>query len=337
MPDPLYITLTNEYRQRLIDREQSFQRDMARRWLAIERQLNNDFIELAELANQQYEQSGKFSREDLYQLNRYTALLAQLRQQLIRFNILSESQVNQLVIDAVLDGLSNPIELINAVAAANLFFDRLGIEAAENIAAVARTGQPLNTILSRNYPATVNAITDQLLTGVAAGYNPRKIANNIIKNGLSQGLNHILLVARDQANRAYREASRQQYQQSGLVTSYIRIAAKQPGRTSKQPGRTCLACLALDGTEYATDDFMAVHPQDRCAMIPVVRRYPKPTFPAGEVYFNSLDTNIQRQWMGEARYELWKAGQFQFKDMAKIHQNDTWGPSVQVRPVKELV
>ena len=330
MPDPLYITLTNEYRQRLIDREQSTVDDMARRWLAIERQLNDDFIELAELANQQYEQFGKFSREDLYQLNRYTTLLAQLRQQLARFNAFSESQINQLVIDAVLDGLSSPIELINAVASVDLAFDRLGIEATENIAALARAGQPLNTILARNYPVTVSAITDQLLTGVAAGYNPRKIANKIVKNGLSQGLNHILLVARDQANRAYREASRQQYEQSGLVTSYIRIAAKQPGRT-------CLACLALDGTEYATNDLMEVHPQDRCAMIPVVRRYPKPTFPAGEVYFTSLDVNTQRDWMGEARYELWKAGQFKFKDMAKIINNDVWGPSAQVKPIKELV
>ena len=335
MPDPLYVTLASEYRQQLIDRNEAVTQEMVQRWLSVEQALLDDMIAAAEAAAAVQEQTGSISRSRLYQLQRYQQLLAQTQTQLNQFNSLAESQIDQAVIDSILAGLEDPEGLLRAVASegggdgVRLVFNRLGIAAAENIAAVARARAPLAEILARNYPLTAEAITDRLIAGIAAGYNPRKVAQSMVRDGLSQGLNHILLVARDQSNRAYREASRQQYAASGLVTKYIRIAAKQPGRT-------CLACIALDGTEYDTSEFMAVHPQDRCAMIPVVRRFDPPKWTAGEAYFRSLPPDVQRDWMGSERYELWKDGRFEFRQMAKIVDNDTWGPSAQVRPVREL-
>jgi ADP-ribosyltransferase exoenzyme len=211
-----------------------------------------------------------------------------------------------------------------------IVFNRLGIEAAENIVAIARAGQPLNRILERSYPQAVEGITSRLVNLVAQGINPRTVARQVVAEGLSEGLNHILLVARDQGNRNYREGSRQQYQRSGVVNGYRRLAAKQPGRT-------CLACIALDGTVYPTDEFMPLHPQDRCVMVPIVEGFKPITWTAGETYFKSLPREVQADWLGPARWDLWKTGQFEFRQLATIQPNDTWGPGAQVTSVANLL
>lgn len=328
MAEPLVVRLAAEFRERLAERDSSLTGEMARRWLSVEAALQAEMLALAEQVADRQAAGLPIGQSQLFRLERYQSLLAQVQEQLTRFDAVS--QIDRAVVANVLAGLDESVGLIEASAGTvAIRFDRLGVEAAENITAIARAGKPLNQILERAYPLAAEAITDRLITGVASGINPREVARRMVRDGLSQGLSHILLVARDQANRSYREASRQQYMTSGVVTKYRRIAAKQPGRT-------CLACLALDGTEYDVGELMELHPQDRCAMIPIVRGIEPPQWAAGEAYFNSLPEGVQRDWMGPERHELWKAAQLKFRDMAKVEQNSTWGPSVRVRPVKGL-
>jgi SPP1 gp7 family putative phage head morphogenesis protein len=146
---------------------------------------------------------------------------------------------------------------------------------------------------------------------------------------IGMSLQHVLLVARDQQNRAYRTASLQQYRQSGVVTGYRRLAAKND--------RTCAACLALDGREYPTDELMPLHPQDRCTMVPTVRGLPPVPYETGETWFNRQSETVQRDILGPGRYEAWQAGRFAFADLASVRENDVWGASAQVTPLRELV
>jgi hypothetical protein len=205
----------------------------------------------------------------LYRLQRMQELLAQTQEQISRFTRLAGNQLETLQTEAARQGLNNAMDLMEQAAGGEdvrllLRLDRLNVEAAENIAALARGGRPLASLLERTYPAASAGMIEQLIRGVALGINPRETTRRILREGLAQGLNHVLLVTRDQQIRAYREASRQQYQNSRMVVRYRRLAAKQPGRT-------CLACLALDGTVYEKDELMPLHPQDRCVMIPIIR------------------------------------------------------------------
>jgi hypothetical protein len=272
----------------------------------------------------------------LAKLQRYVRLLAQVQQEIERFTGQTATPViDQLLADSAFAGLEDALTLINATITASggnaidFGFDRLGIEAVQNIVAVASAGKPLGDLLQAAYPLAAGGITDRLIYGTAAGWNPRKTARAIINEGLAQGLNHILLVARDQQVRNYREASRQQYLKSGVVQQYRRLAARQ--------SRSCLACLALDGTIQDVAELMALHPQDRCSIIPLVPGFdPIPT-ESGEAWFNRQPAEVQRRMMGPGRYNAWKAGKFKFNQLATIKPNATWGPSAQVTPLKDLL
>ena len=159
--------------------------------------------------------------------------------------------------------------------------------------------------------------------------NPRETARLMTQEGLANGFSHVELVARDQQNRAYRLASQQQYAQSNVVSGFRRIASKDD--------RTCLACLALDGKVYETNELIEVHPTDRCSLIPVIRGFPPIQFQTGKEWFEGLPPDEQRAIMGPGRHDAYEDGLFEFEDMATVSENDVWGPSAQVTPLTELV
>jgi hypothetical protein len=150
----------------------------------------------------------------------------------------------------------------------------------------------------------------------------------MMQEGLTDGLQHVLLVSRDQSLRAWRTASLQQYQASGVVTGYKRLAAKNQ--------RTCPACLALDGAVYPTNQMMPLHPQDRCAMVPIVRGLAAPAGLSGEVWFRQQPADVQANILGPGRYQLWERGAFQFQDLATISDAGVWGRSAQVTSLETL-
>jgi SPP1 gp7 family putative phage head morphogenesis protein len=335
MADPLVVQLANDFRQRLRNRDVVLTQEMGRRWLAVEERLWADMLALAESMAAEKEAGRSISRSKLFRFERYQQLLAQAQAELSRFNATAGREIERAALANVLDGLDDGLTLIDGAVrpygerGVSIVLDRLGIEAAENVAALARAGQPLNVILDRSYPAAVEGITDRLIDGIARGINPREVARRMRNDGLSQGLNHILLVARDQSNRAYRQATLEQYRRSGVVYGYRRISAKQ--------ARTCAACLALDGKFYELDEPFEEHPQGRCTAIPAVKGFEPVGFQSGEVWFNEQPAAVQRQILGNDRYEAWGDGLFEFSRLAKIVPNEVWGPSAQVRSLRELV
>lgn len=278
-------------------------------------------------------QAKQLKEWQLAKMERYVTLLAQVQKEIERFTgRTAEPVIDQLSKDSAFAGIANSLNLISAVSGNNEIvgtFDRLGVEAVQNIVAISRGNLPLAKILTSAYPLTATAITDRLIYGTAMGWNPRKTAKSMVADGLAQGLNHVLLVARDQQIRSYREASRSQYQKSNVVKRYKRMAALQ--------ARTCAACLALDGTIYDTSSLMPLHPQDRCSTIPIVEGFPEPTWKTGEEWFSEQPEAVQRQILGKGKYEAWSQGLFNFRDVVKITDNKTWGPGAQVKSLKELL
>lgn len=281
-------------------------------------------------------QAKQISDWQLAQLQRYVRLLAQVQQQIEAFTGQTATPViEQLRNDAALAGIENAIAMIDATISSagagviDLTFDRLNIEATQNIVAISGAGKPLGDLLQAAYPLAANGITNELVYGTAVGRNPRQTAQKIVNGGMAQALNHILLVARDQQNRAAREGTRQQYLKSGIVQQYRRRAAHQ--------ARTCLACLALDGKVYDVAELMELHPQDRCSMIPIVPGFESAQGETGEQWFNRQSEAVQREMMGPGRYEAWKRGEFEFSQLATVKDNATWGPSAQVTTLKDLL
>lgn len=239
---------------------------------------------------------------------------------------------NDIVYAAIRQGMSDSVNFLNLAAQAQAVtlgvFDRLDVASIESLAAIARARKPLNEILNRAYPVAVQAITDELITGLALGLNPRDITRRIIELGLTRSLNHILLVSRDQVNRAYRTATIAQYKKSGLVWGYYRVASKSR--------RTCPGCLALDGKFFELDVPFAEHPQGRCVAIPALKGGKPLQFETGRVWFAKQSEEIQTEIMGPGRLAAWQTGEFDFDDLATVKENEVWGPSVQPTPLRDL-
>jgi hypothetical protein len=136
----------------------------------------------------------------------------------------------------------------------------------------------------------------------------------------------MLTIARTEQLRAYREAARSQYQESGLVKSYKRIAALD----------ACMACIALDGETYDVEELLEVHPNDRCGMIPVVEGLPEIQYESAADRFAELPEDEQRERMGDGAYDLWNSGQISLNDFAVHSESDDWGPSIQTATLADL-
>jgi len=196
------------------------------------------------------------------------------------------------------------------------------------VVALARAGQPLAALLEAAYPLAAQGMTTQLLQGIALGRNPREISRRMMQEGLTDGLQHILLVNRDQSLRAWRTAGLQQYQASRVVTGYSRLCAKNQ--------RSCLACLALDGTIYPTSEMMPLHAQDRCTLLPILRGRTLPVTLSGEAWFRQQPADVQATMLGPGRYDLWERSAFKFQDLATITDAGVWGRSAQVTSLATL-
>lgn len=332
MPEPTAVTIALEFQEQLAKNNNDFNLIMARRWLAVEAELKKLLDPLAEEIAKMNEAGEFVTREKLRQLTRYQTLMAQLQVQIQSFSDDAIPDIESENLDAQGLSIENAKELIvdqaqNRAIASQL--NRLGVEPSQKIAALARAGQPLDEILMRAYPQAANMITDKLITANALGWNPRKTTEEILRNGgLDSALNHILLVARDQQIRNYREASRDTYRKSSVVYGYKRIAAKN--------SRTCMACLALDGTVWPTSKMMPLHPQDRCSMIPLVANRPVIDFPSGLSYFEKLPPGEQKKRLGATKYAMWKRGEFDLSQIVSFSESETWGTSTRITSIREL-
>ncbi len=79
---------------------------------------------------------------------------------------------------------------------------------------------------------------------------------------------------------------------------------------------------------------MDSHPQCRCFITPLIPGFTPPASASGETWLAKQDEQTQRNILG-GHYDLYKSGT-PLGDMVKIKQDKTWGPTVGVRPLKEM-
>lgn len=322
------VAIATQFRNELLAMNASAMDDLTTRWRRVEAALKAEMEALAFQMSQAKADGQTVSESQLYANDRYQALLMQLQRELAKYNADAAALIQAQQLSFASLGAEQATAWLRYSGAIQGSFTQLGSGAFENIAALARAGNPLADLLSAAYPATAQAITDELLKGIALGKNPRTTARNMVNDGLTTSLNHALLLTRDQSIRASRLATLQQYQTSGLVAAYKRIAARQR--------RTCLACLALDGMVYPTNVMMPLHPQCRCAIVPILRGREPLAIPTGKQWFLEQSADTQRAMLGAGRYALWQKGAFQFDDLATVHSGGVWGANAQVTTVEVL-
>ena len=142
MAEPLVIILAQQFRQLLLERDQAAVREMTLRWLEVEKALEGQILSLAETLTAEKEAGRSISQSKLYRLRRYQRLLAQTQAEMAKYNAKAEVLIDQAAVDSAITGLQDSLALLEATASStgpvDIVFDRLGVEAAQNIAAIAR-------------------------------------------------------------------------------------------------------------------------------------------------------------------------------------------------------
>jgi SPP1 gp7 family putative phage head morphogenesis protein len=106
---------------------------------------------------------------------------------------------------------------------------------------------------------------------------------------------------------------------------------------AKRDAATCIACIAMDGTEHKVEDLLREHPRGRCQMVPIPQGRRPRQRATGEDWLRRQRPDVQRAIMGPGKWEAWQAGTVRVSDMAVMHDDPLWGLTVREPSLRELV
>lgn len=316
-------------RKRLKRREREAVRDLVNAYIEVERRLMDEVNKLvAELADDPDPTIGK-----LFRARRTDALLRQVREEIRDYatNTVGPTVVKHRRLAAE-QGITDAEQLTlagmdDSPINTDAVFDRLPTETINTISGMTVDG-PLADLLATFGDEAAMKMRSTLITGVALGHNPYKIAREL-KRTMGISLTRANLIARTEVNRAHRETSRASYRQNNhIVTGWVWHSACDD--------RTCAVCWAMHGTEFDLDTPMVAHPACRCAMIPKTKTWkelgftsdiPETSFssPSGTDLFRQASPDTQRAVLGPRAYEAYRNGEVDLTDFVKPTTSPRFG------------
>lgn len=290
------------------------------------------------------------TRGKIVRMRRYQSLIRQTREELDRFSIIIGDDAQNQATDGATQGAQLAADLVQGSlegldpgvqASIMATFDQLPTEAVEAIVGALQEDSPLfDTVLSRYGEAHTTSIGQALIDNVLQGRNPRVTARAMTTQwGIP--LTDALRISRTEHNRAARTATLATYRTNPhLVKGWRWMAALDP--------RTCLSCVNLHGTLFPLTETLDDHPNGRCTMAPQMISFADlginlPELDlgieegAGQAWFAEQDEATQRQMMGPAKFEAWKAGLFEFSQLSKETTTPRWGRMFSEAPLKDMV
>ena len=330
MPDPLVVIVMRGFREALLARELAQMQQMAKHWLGVERALDAQIAALAQdLADEKA--AGKVvSIWKVQRMQRYQLLMSQARGEMAQYAQWSLRTITGEQAAYAQLGIDHAIASIQASYPGRIgpFFNRLPVDAIENMVGLVGDGSPLLSLLRDTWGDGAAGMTRALVNGTALGWNPRRTAK-AMTDGLGSTLQRQLTIARSEQLRVYRTSSQRQYEASGVVHRWRRICAHDD--------RVCAGCLAAEGSEYPTSHTFESHPNCRCSMIPMPDGAPAPTWLAAGNWLATQPEETQRAILGAGRFDIWKDGRVPFDRFAKTTRDATWGGAIVPATLQDLM
>lgn len=333
MPDePMVVRMLREFREALGMAEDQLMLEMGRRWLEIEQRLEGDILALALEVERRKAAKETITQQMIWRSERYQKIKGQLQAEIRKYNQdyaiarigKAQIQAGQLGLKAANDGIQAVFWDAGAVGP---YWNRVNVEAVEAMAGLLSNGAPLRSLLVRDYPEALDGLVNSLMNGIARGLGPGAVAHEMV-DGMGMGLDRAILIARTEMAKSYRMASTEQYRESGVVSGFRRLVSQETA---------CIGCLMLDGETFDVESELDDHPAGKCIAVPIVKLVAPPQWTTGKEWFEGLDPEEQKARMGGERFELWKEGKFQLKDLARKSVSETWGECPRVATVEELV
>jgi hypothetical protein len=283
------------------------------------------------------------SRASVARLESLRSLQNQVETEVNLFAVYADQEVSRAATAAIQAGLSDSRALAAAAMGGTgpgaraliAGWDMLPTESVETMLGFLADDSPLHSALVKRLgPAVAERMSDALVDGIVLGMNPRKVAQ-IVRNELGVGLTWALTTARTAQLSAYREASRANYvANSHIVESWTWLSALG--------NRTCMSCLNMHGSIHPVTESLNDHHNGRCVAIPNVRQaaafgLPQPEIEPGEQWFKRQPEAFQRERMGPGRFDAWKAGKFDFRDLSVPYNDPVYGEMLREATLKGLL
>ena len=337
---PEMLERAQRFRAALLARERRAASGIVRFYGRIWNQLQGDIRQLEGTISDMRAAGEDVGRGTIWRLERMKAIQRQANQEMAKFSQFAGETISGAQREAIAAGERDAHQLMLAGfppdATIPIGFTRMPRESVEAMVGTLQDGSPLVDLLQKAVGDAGEAFGETMVTGLAAGWNPRKLAEEL-RSSFGMGLTRSLRIARTEQLRAYRTATLQSYQESGVVKGWERSAALD--------NRTCMACIMLDGKVYPLDEPMADHPQGRCACLPITPTWRELGFDVDEPdfqremgpdWFERQDEATQRQMMGTGMYDAWKAGKFEAAGIPKLREDSVWGNSWVPKSLTEL-
>lgn len=249
-----------EFRRDLLQLERSAASDMVRAYGASWQRVEARVTQLWQEVQALREAGEAVPPVRLMQLDRYLRLQDEITAELRRFVQYADGSVTATQLAAVDMAQQHAPRLIGAVASdAELAgleqfvdFAHTPTQAVEALVGFARGNTPLGVLLDA-IPNQVNGtVRDTLIAGLALGQNPRETARQV-RRAFGTGLARALNISRTETLRAYREATRLEYQANDdILEGWIWSCALDR--------RSCPVCWAMHGRVFKLQRQMPAHP-----------------------------------------------------------------------------
>lgn len=209
-------------------------------------------------------------------------------------------------------------------------FNRLPREAIQDLVGFASDGSPLRSLFAEIAPGVSHGMTDALVAALATGTGPRETAR-LMRRQFGMGLARALTIARTEHVRAYREATRRNYEaNSDILSGWIWLSACDR--------RSCPSCFAMHGTKHKVTETLDDHPNGRCVMLPDIKGRER-KIESGEKRLRALTETDQQRVLGKAGHAAWKAGAVQLSDFVgrKDDPRSRWGTMRYAKSLRQIL
>lgn len=321
------VDVVESYKDKLNNNEKSTLLKLGKQWNSVIKNLNNDYIAVAQKASELSESGQAVPIQYIYGMKQYQYLLEQANIQLDGYSKSAENIISASQRDSLLLGIDGANEATKALVGASVKWNILNVKAYETMIGMSSTGAPLYELLKASYGDMAKGIAEALQIGIVRGQG----VNELVKNMMSAGnisFERSTLIARTEINRAYRMTNIEQYRSTGIIRGFRRYCYKPTA---------CLACLMMDGKYYWIDQELADHPNGKCTAIPELNGIDSsPSWETGREWFEGLDPEDQERIMGRSLYALWKDYGIEPSSMVYMRNAGVWGSEPAIKSLERL-